>query len=281
MDMTAVRRTAIKALCSDDVLLERLVLKGGNALALIYGVGGRASLDLDYSIESDFEDLTDTKRRLDGTIQRAFAELGYVAFDQKFELRPPLRGAMQMHPNWGGYLYSFKLLPKKLRQKLSADLQQMRSQALTTQPREGRTFRIDISRFEVCQGKQAHELDDLQLYVYSPAMLLAEKLRALCQQDPEYTLRGHPAPRARDFFDIHTIVTKLGVSFAGPEFVALLGAVFVIKQVPLSYLGHLPASREFHRADWASIEATITNEHESYDFYFDYVLKLIAQIPWE
>ena len=38
--------------CSqDDVLLEQLVLKGGNAMALVYGFGSRASLDVDMSID--------------------------------------------------------------------------------------------------------------------------------------------------------------------------------------------------------------------------------------
>ncbi len=36
MDFTEIRRIAITALFSDDMLLDRLVLKGGNALSLVY-----------------------------------------------------------------------------------------------------------------------------------------------------------------------------------------------------------------------------------------------------
>ena len=35
MDFTEIRRIAITALFSDDMLLDRLVLKGGNALRLV------------------------------------------------------------------------------------------------------------------------------------------------------------------------------------------------------------------------------------------------------
>ena len=41
---------------SPDILMEKLVLKGGNALDLVHRIGGRASMDIDLSI--DGEDLT-------------------------------------------------------------------------------------------------------------------------------------------------------------------------------------------------------------------------------
>ncbi|MCZ2147286.1 MAG: nucleotidyl transferase AbiEii/AbiGii toxin family protein [Bryobacterales bacterium] len=39
------------------MLLECLVLKGGNALNLVYGLTTRTSLDLDFSMSADFDDL--------------------------------------------------------------------------------------------------------------------------------------------------------------------------------------------------------------------------------
>jgi predicted nucleotidyltransferase component of viral defense system len=49
-----VRKTIIVAIASDDVLMERLVLKGGNALDIVYRLGERASLDVDFSMSDDF-----------------------------------------------------------------------------------------------------------------------------------------------------------------------------------------------------------------------------------
>ena len=58
-DLDEIRRITITAIFSDDLLSEILVLKGGNALALIYGVSTRTSLDLDFSMNSDFPDVAD------------------------------------------------------------------------------------------------------------------------------------------------------------------------------------------------------------------------------
>ncbi|MHC4757027.1 MAG: nucleotidyl transferase AbiEii/AbiGii toxin family protein [Planctomycetota bacterium] len=51
-----VKRIAIIALFSDDDLMEHLVLKGGNALDLIYEVAQRSSLDLDLSTDREFKE---------------------------------------------------------------------------------------------------------------------------------------------------------------------------------------------------------------------------------
>src|SRR5512146_1421142 len=57
MDLSDIRRLVIVAMFSDDVLFGRLVLKGGNAISLVYGYGTRGSLDVDFSIDGDFDDL--------------------------------------------------------------------------------------------------------------------------------------------------------------------------------------------------------------------------------
>ena len=49
MDFADVRRIVIIAMFADDTLFNQLVLKGGNALNLIYGIGDRSSLDVDLS----------------------------------------------------------------------------------------------------------------------------------------------------------------------------------------------------------------------------------------
>ena len=69
LDFQAVRRIATTALFSDDVLFEKVVLKGGNALNLVLGVSDRTSLDLDFSIENDSEDIEDARRRIFAALQ--------------------------------------------------------------------------------------------------------------------------------------------------------------------------------------------------------------------
>ena len=84
-----IRRTAIVAMFSDDVLMEQLVLKGGNALDLVHGLTARGSLDIDYSIEGDFDNLPEIEaRRCLRALRGRFDSVGLLVFDQKFLRRP-------------------------------------------------------------------------------------------------------------------------------------------------------------------------------------------------
>jgi hypothetical protein len=116
------------------------------------------------------------------------------------------------------------------------------------------------------------ELDDYTVYVYTPSMIAVEKLRAICQQMPTYTLRRYPQARARDFFDIHQLATKAGVRFADSENIALLKRVFNAKRVPVELIRRIPYEREFHRHDWPAVEASVSGRLESFDYYFDFVV---------
>jgi hypothetical protein len=74
LDHDQIRRIAITAVFSDDFFFEKVVLKGGNALALALGMSGRTSLDLDFSIENDFDDVAEAERRLLAALERRFWE---------------------------------------------------------------------------------------------------------------------------------------------------------------------------------------------------------------
>jgi len=84
-DYRKIRRIAITAIFSDDFLFERVVLKGGNALSLALGLGNRTSLDLDFSIENDFEDLNGVRGRIQKALETRFLAEGFNVFDFKFE----------------------------------------------------------------------------------------------------------------------------------------------------------------------------------------------------
>ena len=43
MDLAAIRRLVIIAMFSDDRLMEKFVLKGGNALSLVYGLAAHSN----------------------------------------------------------------------------------------------------------------------------------------------------------------------------------------------------------------------------------------------
>jgi hypothetical protein len=150
---------------------------------------------------------------------------------------------------------------------------------MVTGPNNRRDFTVDISKHEYTGGKEEHELDNYTIYVYSPEMIAIEKLRAICQQMPEYPHKGHPSARARDFFDIHETITQRAIDLTSPENIAVLHHIFDAKRVPLSLLAKVSDFREFHRPDWPSVTNSVMEKNmESFDFYFDFVLGEIEKL---
>ena len=121
MDLREIRRLVIVAMFSDDYLMEHFALKGGNALDLIYGIGSRTSLDIDLSMDGDFEDTEESKQRIFRALRERFLSSGYSVFDERFEARPPSRGTGK-DDKWGGYQVEFKLLEKVKSETLRSDL---------------------------------------------------------------------------------------------------------------------------------------------------------------
>ena len=274
-DLRAIRTIAVTAIASDDVLMEKLVLKGGNAMALVHRIGSRSSVDLDFAMEDDFADLGEAKDRLSRALADRFDAAGYVVFDYRFERHPPSSRSDEDR-RWGGYSALFKIISKERYRRLGSNVDAMRREADLIGPEQQRVFRIDISKHEYCTGKVPASVEFFSCYVYSPAMIAAEKLRAICQQMPEYGRRAHPAPRARDFYDIHALVTVAGVDLATQDNTVLLDRVFAVKEVPRGLLSKIRDQREFHRPDWPSVRNAVSGELREFDWYFDFVVALAA-----
>jgi predicted nucleotidyltransferase component of viral defense system len=282
-DYRQIRRIAITAIFSDDFLFERVVLKGGNALSLAFGMSSRTSLDLDFSIENDFDDLDEIRNRIRNALEKRFLAYGFVVFDFKFDAKPNIVPEGQS-PRWGGYLAAFKVMEKQKYEKLEGDLAARRRDSLVIGPGQQRVFTIDLSKYEYVTGKLEMDLDDYTIFVYSPTMIAIEKLRAICQQMPEYTLQRSPTARARDFYDIQRIVSLTGMNFSTLENLVLLQHIFAAKEVPLKLLGKIKDQREFHRPDWDSVKISTNNiELGEFDDYFDFVVGQVnlMKILWE
>ncbi len=266
MELAELRFVALTAVVSDDWLMERLVLKGGCALELVHRIGGRSSLDIDFSIADDFKNLEEVRSRLEGTLARRFAAKGYSVFDFRFGEKP--EGSADRR--WGGYVAEFKVIEMAKHQSLKGDIDAARRNAVIAGPKQQRIFRIEVSKHEYCGDKQLMTVNDYDLYVYSLAMIAAEKVRAICQQSPGYLLRKHPAPRPRDFYDIHTIVRHGNLDL--PAHVDLVRAMFAAKEVPLSLIASIDESRSFHEAAWPSVRDSVAGTIHDFDFYFDFVV---------
>jgi Nucleotidyl transferase AbiEii toxin, Type IV TA system len=276
--LSEIRRLAIASVFSVDELLNRLVLKGGNALDLVLGVGQRSSLDLDFSMADDFSDdeLEALESRLLHFLGVTFIERGYRVFDLTIRKRPPTVSE-DMVDFWGGYRLEFKIIDQGMHDQLHANLESMRRQAVEVGPNHKRKITVDISAHEYCEKKTRVTVEGLTAYVYSPAMIACEKLRAICQQMPEYgkIVKSHSqSARARDFFDIWIVCDRCDVNLTSAESKEIICAMFEAKRAPLRLLGRIQDFREYHRQDWVAVENTVHRgvKLRPFDWYFDFVV---------
>jgi len=278
------KKLVIIGLASDDVLLEQLVLKGGNAIAIGHDLNDRGSKDIDYSIEGEFgQELEEMKIRMETVLKATFEEEGYYLFDFNLEEKPTnLRENLKKW--WGGYKIYFKIIQKDGYDRYKDSIEDLRRFAIQLQENNSPRFEVEISKYEFVKRKEV-ELDGFIIYVYPLELIVAEKLRAICQQFPKYQLEiiknktVTTSPRPRDFYDVYSIMEFNGeeVNVQSEEFKNLVAEVFKTKHVPFSWLAEIKEYREFHKTEYASLKSTVTVKIEEFDFYFDYVLDQVVR----
>ena len=273
MEIKDIRRNVIIALFSDDFLMQKLVLKGGNALDIVHKIGDRSSLDVDFSIPDDFGNIDEVGGRLERTLVNRFDSLGYRVFDTSFTPKP----SNTFGQKWGGYRMEFKLIHKKKAETYNLDKMRREAESIGD-GQQRRTFSIEISKHEWCEDKLEANIDDYMVFAYTPRMIAIEKLRAICQQMKEYALRLHPSARARDFYDIHSIVTSGGADLFSAESLLLVRDVFAAKEVPLYLLSRVGAYKAHHEPDWPSVQVSVRRNVGDFSGYFDFVVKLADQL---
>jgi len=280
-----IKKLVIIALFSDDELMDSLVLKGGNAIDLVHGAAMRGSIDLDFSIENDLPESSDEnlRSRFDSLLNLTLQPEGLRAFDVSFSSRPP-QVTPDLREFWGGYRLEFKVIHESSYEALKKDTRKLRTGgALSIAPGHRKKLRVDISCHEFCAPKQQRELDGYRIYVYTPEMIVCEKLRAICQQMPEYRSTMHSvagSQRARDFFDICALVEHYRIDLRMPSNLEFLRRMFAAKRVPMALLREIPRYRDYHRAGFPAVRDTVkpgVRLHD-FDYYFDYVLGLVDDL---
>lgn len=275
-DINDIKRCTLQAMMKDELLMQGLVLKGGNALQLAYDITNRGSIDIDFSMEKEFKD-KDFERLsniFDQYLNEEFAEIGLVAYDIKF-IKKPKTGSI---PEWRGYNLEFKLIERDKFDKFGEDIEAIRRNAIKINEKTQETkYTVDISSYEYIAQAIKKDVDGLILRVYTPEMILIEKIRALCQSMPKYreiVKSTRPKKRARDFYDIWIICQHFKNLSLTED---LFQSIFAAKRVPLNYLDNFEILREQNREDWEVVRQTISNDEETedYDYYFDFVKNLI------
>lgn len=284
-----IKKYAIISMFSDDDLMEMLVLKGGNVLDLFYGVAARSSIDIDLSMETEFdeENIETAKAKIEKALKQTFNEAGYIVFDIKF-FETPYNITPELKDFWGGYEIEFKVIETTKYPELKKDITSLRRNALIVGPKNRKKFSIQISKFEFCGQKQEQDIEGYTVYLYSPEMIVIEKIRAICQQMPEYrkfVKSSHQTARARDFVDIYYIKRKFKIEINSRKNIELLKSIFNAKRVPLKLIGDIGSYREFHRQDFDAVKDTMKPgiKLKDFDFYFDYTIRICEPLKslWE
>lgn len=287
-ELVEIRKLTIIALFSDDDLMFNLVLKGGNALEIGYGLNSRASIDIDVSMINEFKDvglhvLEDVQDRLKNALNRAFEPEGYKVFDVKIK-EVPKKINENMQGFWGAYEASFKIIDPEEYEKHKENYFALNAKSFSTNEGKKKVV-IDFGRFEYCESRISHDLDGYFIQIYTPELIVFEKLRAICQQMPEYlkSIGKDPEfgrPRPRDFYDIHTILESDKIpelNLGSKENQQHLLKCFEVKKVPNILIAAIKNTYQFHAQEESKLRDSILNKEEyaGFEYYFNYVVEVI------
>ena len=286
MTPNKIRNTILKAIYSDNDLKEDLVLKGGNALKF-YDITDRASQDLDFSIKESIRYQKENEgERLRTLISDAFQQVGFLVVGFEF-IEKPQKRKKDLPPFWGGYKISFAIVDiEKHQDKIdSQDPDNMKELSKYGEDLENnrKKIEIDLSYDEYVADKKSYDLEGTTIYLYSPLMLVYEKIRASCQQLEDYKLVGNKT-RARDLYDIYKTLTNtrqstLREAVLNQDNFYILENIFKAKDVPLELMLKLDSKKSDLAEDYKKRYNQISaDEIEDFDYIFFYNKDLFEKL---
>ena len=113
---------------------------------------------------------------------------------------------------------------------------------------------------------------------YSRELMVLEKLRAICQQHPDYPYRLSKN-RSRDFFDIYELTKDAEDEFA-MSCQSHLKKVFEAKEVPLTLLASFwdDSFIDEQRRGFDQVRDTVAGDVQKFDVYVEHVRFLVREI---
>lgn len=278
------RLLTVQAIFSNDTLMEALTLKGGNAMQLLE-ITDRASQDLDFSIKQGIKLSEEVEGKMfKNSLERIFEENNLVVIDYKFTNKPKKSKSL-LPPFWGGYAIEFKVVKTEIYNQYK-DTPQRLSTMSEAIDGDKKRIEIDISLEEYTEPRIAMDLNEYTIYLYSPLMIVYEKIRALCQQLPSYPLASTEKVRARDLYDIYIAIMKspaqeLKDEILNPENIYILEEMFKTKNVDIELLKgiegyHDELLQDYNDRVLAQISANA--EKPEFEFLFSYNLEIIYKL---
>jgi len=273
-----------------------LVFKGGSALEMFYN-HPRHSRDMDFSMSNVISEnkLEECKRWLEQTLEETFSEQNFKITRFRWDEQTPHKRHEGI-PFFRGHkikvdvidIQKYEMLKNKYRNKTSS------FERALNDPNNIIKCEIQISEMEYTEPSENRIVDDIVIKVYSPVMIVSEKLRAIFQHTPSYYLQilGIPkvkkenlSPRVRDFYDIYKICERYKIDWKDQINLGILAEIFKVKKVPLDFLKNLDTDeiRKIHanKDEYQKLKDTVKErEIKEFDFYYNYVVKLAREI-WD
>ena len=178
--------------------------------------------------------------------------------------------------------YEFKLITKE-----QLNLSEARRSSYAVIPEGFLTNKIpiDISEMEYCESFEKIKIKSVEIKVYSKPLLVLEKLRAICQSHPDYKYRSIQSNRARDFYDIEQIYTKVlnegNINRFFKELSKHIVNVFEAKDVPLSLIDSCLNKDDFltsQEIGWQEVKSTVKGLNQNFSYYVQTIKDIVKKI---
>lgn len=137
---------------------------------------------------------------------------------------------------------------------------------------------IDISEHEYCGARRSRTIEGVKILGYSRELLVLEKLRAICQQHPDYEFRLSKN-RSRDFYDIYQLSEEVDEVFI-KKCRHHLKKVFDAKEVPYGILKAI-WNEEFideQRRGFEQVKDTVRGKVYDFNVYVEHIRFLLLYI---
>jgi hypothetical protein len=263
----SVVHIVLAAISASHELKPAMVMKGGVLMAIRYATG-RHTTDVDFSTAVHYREFAAGQaqfiQRLDAAIRQAAETLnhGIACAIQGTEVQPRAEGNFQTLRIRIGY--ANKSSPGAMKRLAAGGSAQV--------------VQIDYSFNEIIGDVDFLGVDgDLEIQTYSETTLLAEKLRAILQQEERQR------SRRQDIYDLHYFLTHWGMDRDRAERVLRLLLDKAASRDLVIDRNSMAAAAIYERSrrEYAQLAPTIEGELPPFDTAFATVRDYYEALPWD
>jgi len=274
MKIEEVITQTILAIYSTPSPSKTLFLKGGSAMRLFDNLTSRLSIDADFSVHTDIENESKFFQEFKSSVSARFRKKRFDIIDFEWSRKPEKR-RKEFPDWWGGWLCEFKLVSFQHRGK---SIEIKRRNALIPDGANSSKIPVEISKHEYCGKRRTKTIQGIKIFGYPRELLVLEKIRAICQQHPDYAYRSSKN-RTRDFYDIYELTANTDEGFIS-RCSSQIENVFRAKEVPLEILASLWKDDfiDEQRPGFNEVKDTVTGEIHDFDVYVEHLRFFVKDI---